>query len=369
MRGVSVFVGFIAIVLAGAPATVLIGQRVREPADVTWTPVLVAVPVAVAGFLACRALRAAASRRYVEASIRNGRAGTSPAFAYTLIAWLLVGVAGGLAGATFAVSRTIEGPDPGAYRSGLTGYPLPVLCLFAALAVAGAAGYYSWTFRRRHEIPVLEANGVAVLVQPVRKLPKGQAARLRTRMWLQATVVDGLFFAGAVLPRLLSDDDRPTGEEIGDGVTMVVGGPGIVSFALLVVMLVLAPTRRSAFDALRQPSSLAAIGIFAVGWPLQSAGQELAAGICAFVAVLIASATCMNIMDRGAQPWLGFVFLAGNYVYGYLTAPDGDTVLPVGVAGWVVAVLAAAYALNDARGHWRRWTTLVHPADPAVPQP
>ncbi|WIX78667.1 hypothetical protein QRX50_46260 [Amycolatopsis carbonis] len=83
-------------------------------------------------------------------------------------------------------------------------------------------------------------------------------------MWL----VDALLFAGAIVPRLLSDDNRPTWGELAMGASAL---------------------------------SLAAIGL-----------------------VLLGSATCLNIMTRGAQPWIGLVYLAGNYVYGYLAAPNGD---------------------------------------------
>lgn len=366
MRGISVFVGFVAVILCAAPATVFTERDVHRSADVDWTPVLVTLPVAVVGFLICRALRVAASRRYVAASIRRGRAGGSPAFALTLLAWLLAAPAGGLAFATFLVYQTSDDPTPGKYREGLAEYPLPALFLFAGLVVLGAAGYYAWTFRRRHEIPPLVAAGVAVLVEPPRRLPKAQAVKLRSLMWLRGTVIEAFFFAGVLVPRLL-DGERPSGDELATGVFMVVGGPAIVSFALLVVMLLLWPTRRSAFEALRQPSSLAAIGIAGLGFALDYGGQALAGGIVALAGVLIGSATCLNIMDRGAQPWLGFVFLAASYVYGYLHTPDGDTVLPTGTAGWVVAVLAAAYAVREARGHWKEWTTLASPADVATP--
>ncbi|HZB28684.1 MAG TPA: hypothetical protein VE465_00815 [Streptosporangiaceae bacterium] len=362
MRGVNWFVGLVAIVLAATPAAVIIGRGVHARADVDWTPVAIITPIAIVGFLACRALRAAASRRYVETAIQRGRVAPSSAFAYTLVAWVLVDLAGALALGTLTVDRY-----DGTSIEDDVGIPLTLQIMSAVLALFGAAGYYSWVFRRRYEIPALEAAGVARLVEPPRKLPKMEALKLRSLMWLRGMVIDALLFAGAILSRLV-EGDRPTWDEIGNGMNLVVGGPGIVSFALLVVMLVLGFTRRSAFDALRQPSSLAAIGIFTAGYFVQSAGHELAAGICAFVAVLIASATCMNIMDRGSQPWLGFVFLVGNYVYGYLTAPDGDTALPTGVTGLGFAILAAAYTAHQARSHWRAWTRLVPLADDATPQ-
>jgi hypothetical protein len=365
MRGLSLFVGFVAILLTQAPATVLIGRGVHGPDDVDWLPVLILVPVATAGFLICRALRVAASRRYLTAAIRSGRAGWSPAFAYTLPAWLLAGVAGGLTGGTFLTTQTASDQD--SYLATVADYPLSVAFFFAGLGLVGAASYYSWTFRRRYEIPVLEAAGVAILVQPPEKLPKAQAVKLRTRMWLQGTAIEALLFASGVLPRLLSGDDRPSGDELLDGTLKIVGGPAITSFVLLLLMLLLWPTRRSALHALARPSSLTALGIVLLAFLVDPSGKQPIGAIIAFTGVLLGSVVCMNIMDRGAQPWLGFVYLAANYILGYLSAPDGNTTWPAGFTGWLIAVLAAVYAIREARVHWRDWTKLEHPADTAAP--
>lgn len=369
MRRISWFVGLVAIVLCFAPGTVLVGRDVRRPADVDWDPVLVAVPVAVAGVLICRGLRKIASDRYVRRSIRQGRAGGSPAFAFTLVAWLLAGAAGGLTVGTWYVATNVADPNPDSYGKKLADYPLPILFLFAGLAVFGAAGYYSWKYRRRYELPVLEDNGIAVLLEPRTPATPAEAMKLRTRMWLQGTLIDGALFAGAIVPRLLSDGDPPSEEELASGVFGVLGGPAIISFVLLLMLLVQWPTRRSALEALRQPSSLAAIAIVLAGFALDHFGQQVAGGIVALVGVLIASATCLNIMERGSQPWMGLLFLAGSYVFGYLYAPDGKAALPVGTTGWVVAILAAAYAVYLAHDHWRSWTRIAHPADAATPQP
>lgn len=356
------FVGFIAIVLCGAPATVLVGRHVTKQSDVDWTSVQVYAVVAAVGFVVFRTVRAAASRRYVDAAVQSRRPGISPTFACTLVAWVLVASAGGLAFGTYQVYDTANDPNPGKYRVYLAHQSLPVLFLAAGLAVLGAAGYYSWNFRRKHEIPELKKHNIVSLAADVRpKRTMAGALKKRILLWLKATLIDGFLFAGAIVPRLFSDNDRPTAAEIGDGLNLVVGGPGIVSFALLVCMFVFGATRHSAFDALRQPSSLAAIGIFLIGLVLQENDLKLAAGICAFTAVLIASATMLNIMERGSQPWMGFIFLVANYWYGYLVAPDGNEVLPVGVAGWVVAIMAAGYTAHEAREHWREWNTLVEP--------
>jgi bacteriorhodopsin len=169
MRAASAFVGFVAVVLCAAPATVLVGRHVAKQSDVDWTPVAVFGVVAAVGFVACRALRAATSRRYLAAAIASGKPGISPAFACTLLAWVLVAGAGGLAFGTLLVYQTADDPDPGSYRTSLTHYPLPILFLIAGLAVLGAAGYYSWDFRRRHEIPELKSRNIAVRAAETRR--------------------------------------------------------------------------------------------------------------------------------------------------------------------------------------------------------
>jgi hypothetical protein len=365
MRRPSLFVGFVAIILTLAPATVLIARRVHGPGDIDWLPVLILAPVAIAGFLLCRTLRARASRRYLTAAIRSGRAGWSPAFAYTLPAWLLAGVAGGLTGGTVLTTQTVSDQD--AYLASVAGYPLSLAFLFAGLGLLTAAGYYSWAFRRRYEIPLLEEAGVAVLVQPPEKLPKAQAVKLRLRMWVRGTAIEALLFASGVVPRLLSGDNHPSGDELLKGTLTVVGGPAITSFVLLLLMLLLWPTRRSALHALTRPSSLAALGIVLLAFVVDPSGQRPIGAIIAGAGVLLGSVVCMNIMDRGAQPWLGFVYLAANYVLGYLSAPDGSTAWPTGLTGWLIALLAAGYTIYEIRSHWRDWTKLEHPADTSTP--
>ncbi len=368
INGLKLFAGLVAIYFCTVPATVLIGRHAERRADLDWTPVLIAVPVAAAGFLACLALRAAASRRYVETSIRRGRPGRSAAFAYTLVAWLLAGTAGGLAGGMLVVAATVDNPREGTYQDYLAGYSLPGQFVTAGVAVLGTAGYYSWRFRRRNEIAPLEKEGVVRLVQPPQRLPKAQAIKLRSLMWLRGAVIEGLFFAGVLVPRLI-EGERPTEQELVRGVVMVVGGPAIISFVLLVAMLLLRPTQRSAFDALRQPSSLAAFGLVLVALAMGAAGEQKVSAVVLLAGFLTAAATCLNIMDRGSQPWLGFVYLASSYLFGYVSAPDGSTAMPSGTASWVVAVLAAAYTVREARSHWRAWTTLVSPADVDVATP
>lgn len=334
---------FVAILLAGAPATVLLGRG--EPPS--WTPALVAVAIAVVGYAICHGLRRQASLRYLVRAEHTGRFSGSTTFAYTLAAWLLIAVAGGLVMGTYFVHQPA---GKGSYREGLADYPVPVLFLFAGLMVLAGAGYSSRVFRRRHEVPWLRARGIAVERPRTERLEPKEAVKL----WLAGAVIDGLLFLSGLLPRL-AGGDKPAEDEVALGVLSVVGGPGIVSFVLLVVMLFAWPTRGAALDALRQPSSLVAIGLVVVGMLI---GNTVAGGIVAAVGVLLASITCMNIQNRGSQPWLGFVYLAGNFVIGYLAAPDGGAALPDGVLGWTIVLIAAAYAIREAYKHWKDWPML-----------
>jgi hypothetical protein len=362
MRRISWLFGAIAMILCIAPATVLVGREVHERADVNWPPVLVVVAIAAAGILVARTLRKVASDRYLRTAIRRREAGVSPTFAFTLVAWVLAGTAFGFAVGTWFIATNVDKPVPDKYLRNVTEYPLPILFLFAGLAVLASAGYYSWGFRKRHEFPVLRREGIAIVAEPGPPQPVAV-----TKMWLTGMLIDASLFAGAIVPRLLSDDDRPSGAELATGVFGVLAGPAIISFVILMFLLVNWSTRRSAFDALRQPTSIAAIGIVLVGFALDGAGQQVAGAVVGLVGVLIGSATLLNIMDRGSQPWMGYLFLAGSYVYGYLTAPDGHSTLPQGVTGWVVAVLAAAYTIQQAWSHGRDWTRLVRPSQVAMP--
>jgi hypothetical protein len=335
---------FVAILLAGAPATVLIGAG-----PVSWTPALVAVGVAVVGYVVCHWLRRRASARYLVRAESTGRFSGSPVFAWTLVAWVLIAVAGAMTMGTYFAAQPAE---EGSYRDGLADYPLPVLFLFAGLMVLAGAGYSSRVFRRTHEVPWLRARGIAVERARVERLRPMESVKL----WLVGAAIDAMLFLSGLLPRLI-DGEKPTEDEWALGVLGVVGGPGIVSFGLLVVMLFAWPTRGAAFDALRQPSSLVAIGLVALGFAIGNAA-ELAGVLVAFAGVLLASITCMNIQNRGSQPWLGFLYLAGNYVLGYLSAPGGGGTLPNGFVGWSIALAAAAYTIREAYKHWQDWPLL-----------
>ena len=354
----SLSIGAIATLVATAPATVLVGRDVRSSADVNWQPVVVTAIVAVAGWLICLGLRAVASRRYVEKAIATRQVTWSPVFAYTLVGWLLLVGAGGFAFGTYQVYNSADAPiAPDSYRANLAKYPLPLLFIGVALVTAGCAGYAALKYRRRHEFQVLKDHGIAREVTPPGKLPKAEAFKVRTRFWIEGVIIDGLAFASGLVPRLLNGE-QPSEDELGKGLISVIGGPGIISFALLVAMFLLGwPARSSALDAVRQPSSLTAIGLTAVGFAIGGQNQLLGS-ILATAGVILASATCLNIMDRGSQPWLGLVYFAGTYILGYFMGQSGDPALPEGISGWALALGGAVFAAREAREHWRKWAAL-----------
>ncbi len=356
-RGMSVVAGFLAAASA-LPLTVLLIHRwapAPRPADTDLAAralPLIVVPLAgVAVFLVLRLVRAALSRRYVAACVARGSYNPyrSPAFGITLAAWLVLLAGLAVAGATAGVT---EGEQVDA---DLAHADRPGFLVLSVVGVALTAAYFSWDFRRRNEVPALEAAGVVRRVDPPEELPPGTAARLRLKMFLIATVIEGLFSAGAILPRLLPGAERPTSDDLMTGVFMLVGGPAVISFVLLACLVVLAPTRQSALDALRRPSSLVAIGLVVAGLAVDAAGRPTIGGIIALPGLLLGSATCLNIMERGRQPWLGLTFILFSFWLGYLAAPDGSAALPSGMVGWAVALVAAGYAAHQARGHWRTW--------------
>ncbi|MFF4594053.1 hypothetical protein [Amycolatopsis sp. NPDC001319] len=353
-RRVSWTFGFFALLFCTSAGTAVVAEGALRGPGVSWPPVLVLAVVAAVGVVVLRGGRKVASRRYVDSALRRGRAGFSPAFPFTLAAWVLAGAGfGGLAG-TAVVAADLGDGSSRAHLQALVDFSRPILLLFTSLVVLAAAGYYSWRFRERHELVTLQAAGIAVVVEP--EAPRPMKV---TRMWLVGTLVDALLFAGAIVPRLLSDDDRPTSDELTTGGFNVVAGPAVVSFSILLLMLANWSTRRPALRALLHPASLAAIGLVLLGYGLDSgAGLTVVGTVLGIAGILLGSATCLNIMTRGAQPWMGLLYLAGNYVYAYLIAPNGDYVLPQGVTGWIIALLAAAYAIREAVKHYREWTTV-----------
>lgn len=357
--------GFVAVA-AAIPPTMLLIHRWTPPGPATTDaelvsrnlPMVVAIASGVAAFLVLRAVRAAMSRRYVATCVARGDYNPyrSPSFGFTLVAWLVLVAAMSV---TFAAATVTQNDDPASAVTDFATADRPVFLVLSVVGVAVAAAYFSWDFRRRNEIPPLEAAGVVRTVDPPPELPPGEATRLQLRMWGVATVVEGLFLAGALLPRLLPGADRPTGEDVLTGVFMLLGGPAVISSVLLACLLVLAPTRQSAMDAVRQPTSLLAIGLVTVGLVVDASGQRTIGGIVALVGLLLGSVTGLHIMDRGRQPWLGLTFLLFSFCVGYLAAPDGSMALPNGWSNWVVAVVAAGYVAHQARGHWRKWHGLL----------
>ncbi|ACU37037.1 hypothetical protein [Actinosynnema mirum] len=299
-------------------------------------------------------VRGWAVRRFVVAAVasRRYRRRVSPALPLTVAGVLLVTLA---AGWGFALLSLVE---PGGEQLGDgSGGSL----LLALLGVVCAGLHFSWRFRRRVEVPPLVAAGLARVAEPP-EVPRGaRAFSWRLREFTSGVVIEGTFFlvplAGAALSGEVGFDERTQ-----QGLFMVFAGPGLVSGMLLLLMMVPAHLRWIAVDALRQPSSLLALalvgGAFAVDWAHGHGGVpaplHTAAQVAVLVGVLLASATCMGIMERGPQPWLGLYYLGFSYLLGYLTAPGGTISQPEGVAGWVAAIGALGYCLREGREHWER---------------
>src|SRR5689334_17218299 len=142
MRRISWVFGAVALILCIAPATAVIAQDVHRRVDVDWVPVPFVVVVAGVVVMVARWLRQRASVRYLHRSIERGQAGASPAFVFTALAWVAAGAAFGYAAGSWFVANQVEDPNPKTYLKTLSGYPVPILFLFAGIAVLAAAGYY-----------------------------------------------------------------------------------------------------------------------------------------------------------------------------------------------------------------------------------
>ncbi|WP_326569469.1 hypothetical protein VSH64_48375 [Amycolatopsis rhabdoformis] len=362
-RRVSSTFGIAVLVFSTMVGTLVVAETALKRASVEWTSALVVAGIAAVGVVVLRAVRKVASARYVDASVRRGRVGFSPAFPLTLAAWLLTAVGFGAVAGTAVVDSALDEAKSRASLQAYADFPDPILFLFAGLVLLAAAGYYSWRFRERHEVLQLEAAGIVVLNEP--EPPRPIKA---TRLWLVGTLVDALLFAGAIVPRLFTDNDRPTSDELLTGGFGVLAGPAVVSFSILLLMMANWSTRRSAWRAVSRPTSLGAIALVLIGVALdRGAGLEVVGAVVGCSGILLGSITCLNIMTRGAQPWMGLLYLAGNYVYGYLTAPNGDYALPQGITGWIIAILAAAFAIREAYKHYREWTELTPPGFAPAP--
>ena len=267
-RGIAVIAGAAAMAATIPPTVLLIRQWAPGAPGAEIARSAVPAICALLGgavFLALRAVRSTLSQRYVAACVARGTYDPyrSPAFGVTLIAWLVAVVS---VSVSFAAASVISNEDPVAAMTDFQQAHRPVFLALSVLGVVAAAIGFSWVHRRRHEVPALEAAGVVRRVTPPPQLPPADAARLRLRMYGKGVLIEAMFTGVALLGGFLPGHERPTEDKLIRGVLTVVGGPAIVGVALLAMLLVFAPTRRTALAALRQPASLTAIGLFGAGY-------------------------------------------------------------------------------------------------------
>ncbi|WP_157767691.1 hypothetical protein [Actinosynnema pretiosum] len=356
-RWLVVVMGFVALVAGGVFSewvARVFSLRPGSGFDGGGTWLLACAACCGIGACAVFLLRGKAVRRFVATAVATGRypRRRSPALPLTLVGVLLVVLA---VGWVFALGSLVE---PMTQRWGDGGAGSLLLALLAVLVVGL---HFSWRFRSRAEVPPLVAAGLAQPAPPP-EIPRGaRAFSWRAREFTQGVVIEGVFFVVPLLGAVLSGE-FDFDEQTQQGLFMVFAGPGLISGVLLLLMVVPAPLRWVAVDALRQPSSLIALalvgGAFAVDWANERGGVpaplHTAAQVAVLVGVLLASATCMGIMERGPQPWLGLHYLGFSYLVGYLTTPGGTISQPEGVSGWVAALGALAYCLREGREHWER---------------
>lgn len=317
-----------------------------DPQAVMAVPGLV---VASVGLLVVHLVRRSASNRYLRAAMERGRDQPlrSPGFGLTAGAWLVMFAAmivGSAAQSIAADSKPFPGEDLHSREELL----YLVFSLLIGILLCLNRG---WQERRSYEIPRLQAAGLLVR----RPRPEGRdEVKMRLRAFGWNVVIEAGFFAGAVAQSLLPGGEPLRARDIWLGVASVLVGAGFVSLLLVVLLLMFGPTRVIVVGAVRQPTSVAVLALFVVAFGLGLADLTVLAWAAIAAGLLLATITCMHLMERGPQPTIGFAYLTVCYVVGYLITPDGDLAAPSGVLGWGIALAALAFAIDQARRHYRK---------------
>jgi hypothetical protein len=331
--------------------------------------VAVVLALGTACYIALRVLRARATEQYVRRALRQGSysLSRSPAFPYTL-GICAVGLILGSVALAYLALFTAGGDDTETLR-GILERDHPGLLLLSALAVPVAALIFAWRHRSRREVPRLEQAGLVRVGAAPPQTQEG-AIRLRLRAYLWGVVVETLFFAFALLAMVLPGGEEPTGDDLVFQGSLVIVGPGMVSFILLVLLLVLPGTHWLGRACLRRPVALWAVLMMVAGALLNPEGPHLLAAVggegverydtliavasvgLALAGVTMASLTSLYLMDIAAQPWLGLLYLGFAYFLGYFTTTSGQATLPSSVAAWIGALVALGYVLWEGRKHW-----------------
>ena len=358
MVGVMVIIAIGTSIVFAAWALRLSGQAPRPPGASGFAPldsfgitVLMIALASGAGLAAALILRKYATRRFVTRAISSGcyQPRSSPVPGCTFLALALGTVC---TGAVILLAH-LYGEDDG---SPVPEASEPGHLVLALICLIGSTMFFSWRYRTKAEVAPLTTAGLAVTMPPPSRPRGARAFSWSLKEFLQGVIVEALFFGFSWLQSLIDSEPLSYGEVV-FGIFTIIGGPGIISAVLLLCFLVPAATRWIALDALRQPSSLLAIGLVAGAFLVNSLDNVpnaviVVATIAAVAGILLASVTCLHIMDSGHQPWLGFFYLGLSYLMGYLAAPDGSFAYPDGLGGWIAAIAALVYCLREARKHW-----------------
>jgi hypothetical protein len=289
------------------------------------------------------------TRRLVDEAIRAGRwEPTSPALLITTAAWAAL-----LAAVAFAgVPQFVAAREVGELAERFGRQPVWMLLVVPGLALATAMS--TFVHRRREEIAPLKAAGLVELPAP--EPPDvgvtGFVGGLRAFVW--AAVLGSVLALGDLVDASLGDEEIDLADHAGAWMASVVIVPAVVAGVFLVTLALTTPTRWMVRAALRQPVTIASLGLIAGSLVLAAIESVPAALPIAMILVggLLGAVTSLYTQDLGPQPWLGILFLIFTYSFD-LTNDAGDVSLPTSVVGWVAALGAAAYAIREGAAHWR----------------
>lgn len=314
----------------------------------------------IGGCLVLRRLRDRASRRYVAAAVSTGRydSARSPVLRLTALAWvtLVLGLAGGLAVGLLAPTSTTDAAQrevvelAGSWQGGALGL----------LGLLLAIGVQAWAFQRRNEIQPLVHRGVLVRAEPVAASPEPgmRGFLLGLRAFLANLWISGLFLLAGWLQATIDGERPPAETMVFDAFVNILAFPTAVVIALAVILW-LSPLRWTVRACLSDPTSRVGLGLFVAG-ALGGivASEHWLPATAAGVGMLVIAVTMLRLMDLGPQPWLGLAFLLLSWWFGASYDPtdrqNAAPLVPVGVIGWVAAVVTLALLAREVRTHWRR---------------
>lgn len=259
---------------------------------------------------------------------------------FTLAAWTVLLIAAALVG---TVQVAAGGESSAADAAFVVGQPAYMLLVLPGLALAVAMS--NFFHRREYGLTGQESP-------PVKKAPENFKGGMQAFVW--SLVFSTALGLAGLLEALVYGDGPVVADYGAEWLAGVVIVPAIVAGTFLLVLFAFAPLRWMTRAALRKPLtriSLAAIAIALVG---DAAGlPALVTGVLILGGGLVGSVTGLYTQDVGAQPWLGFLFMAFSFAFG-LTNDAGEVAAPSTWIGWSIATATAAYGLREAVKLWRK---------------